>query len=161
LAAKYADSAIVALVNTHDASQAAKLAAKKQLSRALHFVCSQVPPEYAVGIHVPHRVVIGGDGRVAHNLDGLQGLGVLPSRMPALIATLAAQPPPHPLPSPMTSDHIAWLERVRRIQLYSFADDVVVSEAMAIGMGGSWSDEALQAFFESGGVQMPEKTDNG
>lgn len=117
-----------------------------------------MPHEYAVGVHVPHRVIIGGDGRVAHNLDGLQGLGVLPSRMAALVATLAVQPPPPPPPS--TDEPTSLIERVRRIQLESFADDVVVTDAMALEMGGTWSEAALRAFFEGGGVQMP-LTDDG
>lgn len=158
LADRYAGLATVAMINTHSATQAAMLAERKQLSNAMHFGCSAVPPEYGVGSSVPHRVVIGPDGIVALNLDGLQGLGVLPSRMPTLIKNLAKQPPPSVAVATECAERASdRIDLVRRVQLESFADDVLVSEAMEREMAASWSEEAIRRFFESGGIDFPTK----
>lgn len=78
------------LVNSAGAAEAAEVAAKKRLGGvALHFGCGSVPAPYGLRAGtVPHRVVIDCDGRVAHNLDGLQGLGKLPMRLPTILQQL-------------------------------------------------------------------------
>ena len=77
------------LVNTVSIQEAKDLAERKQLKHSLHFFCPHLPPEYGY-LAVPHRVVIGTDGVVRHNLDGLQGSGKLPKAMPGILASLRA-----------------------------------------------------------------------
>ena len=130
-------------------------------------------------MQVPHRVVIATDGTVRHNLDGLQGLGVLPSRMPSLLRDLSADSAPksggtseaaeertRALASARALVHERRLSRERALELEldlartiplaaqvraeCFADDLPLLESMR-----GWSEEQLREHFMCGGTIRP------
>ena len=160
MAVSYAGRAVVALVNSESAEQAARLAHRKSLAGcALHYGCEEaLPKPYGLrGGVVPHRVVIDGNGTVLFNLDGLQGLGNLPKRMPEILQAAAAsvQPAQRP-PDPPAAEECAPL--VLRVRDECYADDLPVRAGM-----GSWSEQQLRDYFLSGGQQQPataEPTDS-
>ena len=143
-------------MNTSGVAQAVNLATRKQLGgSALHFGCAAVPREYGVkGGIVPHRVFIGGDGRVLHNLEGLQGLGTLPRRMPELLSSCRTCATSAEAAATSTGElaptECAHLDVAERIRGECFANDVPLDAEMLV-----WSEDELYDHFLSGGGRRP------